>query len=555
MPFSDKHSGFTDSLRVAFVRLIMSIIVSGVSYRYPDCPSLFENVSLSLSAGEKVSIVGPNGAGKSTLLRLLAGRLTPASGSIVASSRPHFIPQRTLPEARSVAELLGAADKLRALRAICAGSADPLDFDTLGDDWAIEERCRAALDEWGLSGKELDSSVASLSGGQRTKAMLAGWSLHAPEIVLLDEPTNHLDRTTRAKLYDRIERTQATLVAVSHDRALLDLLPATCELTAAGIRLYGGNYDFYREQRSIEEQALADRIEAERTALRAARRRAREVCERQERRIAQGERNKSKAGQARILVNARGAQAQNSAARLRDRHASIVDEAQRRLAELCGRQTQRRELHIDFDDADLHTGKRLIRAEGVNFAYAGGDPLWPRPLDLEIRSGDRVHLTGDNGSGKTTLVRLLLGELTPTAGSVERAGFSAVYLDQECGALDASLSVRAMAERCNGQHLSDHEIGIRLDRALFPHGTWDKPCRTLSGGERMRLRLCCMMLSDSMPDLMVLDEPTNNLDTASLATLTGTIRDYRGTLLVISHDDRFVCEIGATSVVELQKGG
>ncbi len=344
-------------------------------------------------------------------------------------------------------------------------------------------------------------------------------------------------------------------MAVSHDRALLDLLPATCELTAAGIRLYGGNYDFYREQRSIEEQALADRIEAERTALRAARRRAREVCERQERRIAQGERNKSKAGQARILVNARGAQAQNSAARLRDRHASIVDEAQRRLAELCGRQTQRRELHIDFDDADLHAGKRLIRAEGVNFAYAGGDPLWPRPLDLEIRSGDRVHLTGDNGSGKTTLVRLLLGELTPTAGGVERAGFSAVYLDQECGALDASLSVRAMAERCNGQHLSDHEIGIRLDRALFPHGTWDKPCRTLSGGERMRLRLCCMMLSDSMPDLMVLDEPTNNLDTASLAILTDTIRDYRGTLLVISHDDRFACEIGATSVVELQKGG
>lgn len=532
---------------------IVSIVASGISYRYSDSRSLFEHVDLSVADGAKVSLIGPNGAGKSTLLQILAGRLKPAAGSLAVSSPPYYIPQHTVPDGRSVAELLGAADRLRALRAIVAGSVAPADFDALGDDWTIEERCREALDEWGLGHVCLDASSAALSGGERTKAMLAGWSLHDPEIVLLDEPTNHLDRTARAKLYDLIRSARATLVVVSHDIALLELLPATCELTPAGIRLYGGNYAFYRERRRVEEQALAERIGAEQTALRIACRRAREVRERQERRAVQGERSKSKAGQARILVNARGAQAQNSAARLRDRHASIVDDTRQRLAELREKQVRRGKLKIDFEDAALHAGKRLIRAVGVNFDYGNGDPLWPQPLGLELRSGDRVHIVGGNGSGKTTFVRLLLGELTPTEGQVDRAEFSTVYFDQEYRALDSPLTVLEMAGRYNARHLADHEIKIRLDRALFPCGTWDKPCRALSGGERMRLMLCCLMIADHMPDLVVLDEPTNNLDIDSLAILVDTIRDYRGTLLVVSHDERFVDAIGATQTVEVRK--
>ncbi len=529
----------------------MSIIASGISYRHTNNQPLFEHVALSVPDGAKVSLIGPNGVGKTTLLQLLGGRLAPAAGSVATSSQPYYIPQHTTPDKRSIAELLGVDDKLRALQAICAGATDTAWFDTLNDDWTIEERCRAVLAEWELRDAALDTPVAALSGGERTKVLLAGLSLHNPAIVLLDEPTNHLDRRARAKLYDYIGSTHATLVVVSHDITLLNLLHTTCELTAAGIRLYGGNYDFYREQKAIEEQALAERIEAEQTALRAARRQAQEVRERQERRSAQGKRNKSKTGLARIVVNARGAQAQNSAARLQDRHTAIIGDTRQRLAELREQQTRHGELKIDFDDAALHTGKRLIRAEGLNFAYGDGAPLWPQPLDLEIRSGDRVHIAGDNGSGKTTLVRMLLGELAPTAGRVERADFSAVHLDQEYRTLDSSQSVLETAERHNAHNLPDHELKVRLDRALFPHETWDKPCRALSGGERMRLSLCCMMLSERIPDLMVLDEPTNNLDIGSLAILTDTVRSYHGTLLVISHDEHFVREVGTATTVVL----
>lgn len=177
----------------------MSILVSGLSYRPAEHQSLFENVDLSVPDGAKIALIGPNGAGKSTLLHLLAGRLKPRSGSIVVSSLPYLVPQQAAPDARSVAELLGVAGKLRALRAICAGSVDPADFDTLGDDWGIEQRCRAALDEWGLRRVSPDAPAAALSGGERTRVLLAGWSLHEPGIVLLDEPTNHLDRTARLR--------------------------------------------------------------------------------------------------------------------------------------------------------------------------------------------------------------------------------------------------------------------------------------------------------------------------------------------------------------------
>ncbi len=185
------------------------------------------------------------------------------------------------------------------------------------------------------------------------------------------------------------------------------------------------------------------------------------------RRAAQGERTKSKAGVARIVQNARGSQAQNSASRLRNRHTGIIEETRQRLADLRERQIRHSLLKLDFDDADLHTGKLLIRAKGVNFGYKRDVPLWPQPFDLEIRSGERIRITGDNGSGKTTLVRLLLGELVPTAGSVERTDCSVVFLDQEYRALDNSLSVTEMAERCNTHHLADHELKIRLARALF----------------------------------------------------------------------------------------
>ena len=201
---------------------------------------------------------------------------------------------------------------------------------------------------------------------------------------------------------------------------------------------------------------------------------------------------------------------------------------------------------------ELHDGKLLVRADGLNFEYAPGRPLWREPLALEIRSGERIRLTGDNGTGKTTLVRLLTGELEPTAGRIGRADFSYVCLDQQYSRVNTPQSVLELAQSCNHGNLQDHELKLRLHRALFGQQMWDKRCDTLSGGERMRLCLCSLMIANHVPDLFVLDEPTNNLDLSSLAILTRTVRNYRGTLLVVSHDDNFTREIGITRTVGLE---
>lgn len=209
----------------------MSIILSGVSYRYRNQQFLFEGIDLSVAAGAKAAVVGDNGAGKSTLLKLVAGELAPAAGSIACSSRPYYVPQHLSAAGISAVGVLGVADKLDALRAICGGSADPRCYDILADDWDVEARCRAALDHWGLPHVGLTDPVDALSGGERTKLCLAGISVHNPSVILLDEPTNHLDTSGRRRLYDLIRASRATIVVVSHDVALLNLLGTTCERT------------------------------------------------------------------------------------------------------------------------------------------------------------------------------------------------------------------------------------------------------------------------------------------------------------------------------------
>ena len=175
----------------------MGIILSGVSYRYRNQQFLFEGLDLSVAAGAKVSLVGDNGTGKSTLLKLIAGELAPSSGSIVCPSRPYYVPQQAGIAGISVARALGVDGKVGALRAICAGSTDAACYDILADDWEVEARCRAALDGWGLPHVGLDSPVDTLSGGEKTRLLLAGVAVHAPAVILLDEPTNHLDASGR----------------------------------------------------------------------------------------------------------------------------------------------------------------------------------------------------------------------------------------------------------------------------------------------------------------------------------------------------------------------
>lgn len=575
----------------------MSIILSGVSFHYANQQPLFKSVNLSVATGRKVSVIGNNGTGKSTLLKLIAGELTLSSGSIRCASTPYYIPQQIGITGISVSQALNVSDKIEALHAIYEGSEKYEYYDILADDWDIESRCRTALDDWGLPNVELNTPIDSLSGGEKTKLFLAGIDIHHPTIILLDEPTNHLDYSSLRNLYEFIRNSKSTLIIVSHDVTLLNLLEDTYELSPKGLKLYGGNYDFYKIQKDVEEQALKQQIDAERINLKLVRKKAKEMNERQEKRARQGEKNKYQIPPImRQLLKNNG---EKTSTRLKEKHTKIVCQSRQKLTELIEKQNVACELKLDFENALLHNGKVLISARRINFKYStrallqensldiekrneehsylkednttvgnitsqseerihskedsvtAKGFLWKNPLDMEIRSGERIHLKGDNGSGKTTLLKLFIGELLPSTGEITKADFSFVYLDQEYSKVRTSQTLLELAQMYNHRSLSDHELKLRLHRALFPKEMWDKPCHVLSGGERMRLYLCCLMISNQIPDVFILDEPTNNLDLLSLQILTSTIKNYRGTVLIVSHDQRFIEEIGITRVIEL----
>lgn len=239
----------------------MCISVHQLCYVHADKEPLFQDINLTVNKGQRLALVGNNGTGKSTLLRIIEGSLQPSSGEIICSSRPYYIPQHFGQFDRlTVAEALRVDNRIKALHAILEGDTSVENFISLNDDWNVEERCLSALAFWDLGHLQLSRPMHSLSGGEKTKVFLSGILVHAPEIILMDEPTNHLDVASREKLYEMVKNGRSTMLIVSHDRTLLNLLPCICELERNAITLYGGNFDFYKEQKELALTALQNRL-------------------------------------------------------------------------------------------------------------------------------------------------------------------------------------------------------------------------------------------------------------------------------------------------------
>lgn len=529
----------------------MSIAIQHLTYIHSDKEILFKDLNLSISKGDKCALVGNNGSGKSTVLRIIAGQLSPASGNVVCPDDLYYVPQHFGQYSHlTIAQALGIHPKIEALHAILSGDSSDHQFTLLNEDWTIEERAEAALASWGLTDKGLGHPMSALSGGEKTRVFLAGMEIHGSSVILMDEPSNHLDFIGRKRLYEFVKRTSATLLIVSHDRTLLNLLSTTHELTPQGIVSYGGNYDFYKEQKQIKQTALQQQIEEKDKELRMARKVARETLERREKQNVRGEKSKAKSGMPRILLNSLKGKSEKSTSKLTDVHTEKSERLRKELSQIRSTLPNLSTLKTDFNNAALRTGKTLVTAQEIRFRY-DKQSLWEQPLSFQIKSGDRICIEGSNGSGKTTLLKLITGELTPTEGTMSRAEFHSVYLDQEYSIVQNERTVYQQAEEFNLRQLPEHEVKIILNRYLFPASVWDQPCRNLSGGEKMRLTFCCLMISNNTPDLFILDEPTNNLDIQSIEIITSTIRDYSGTVIVVSHDTFFKEEIGIEKCISI----
>lgn len=521
----------------------MEIILKDISYYHPDREPLFRGISFSILKGQKASLIGNNGSGKSTLLRIIAGELEAFSGELAVDDKLYFVPQHFGQFDRiTVAEALRIDRKIAALQAILGGDVSAENFNALEDDWSIEERVSAAFSLWGLREIPLSQEMKTLSGGEKTKVFLAGIDIHAPSVILMDEPTNHLDTDYRQQLYKLVENSKSTMLVVSHDRTLLHLFDLTFELNKEGVEVYGGNYEFYRQLKDEKTHALQARLDAKEKELRKAKKTAREVAERAQKQDGRGEKRSLKKGTPRIMMNTLKNKAEQSTSKLKEVHSEKMGDIAGDIKEIRNRIPGERALQMDFGDAGLHTGKILVDAEAVNFAYSSR-MLWKDPLTFRILSGDRMVIHGKNGSGKTTLLKLITGQLEPASGVLKKSDFHYVYIDQEYSMINNELTVYEQAQQFNARNLPEHEVKTLLTRFLLPHPMWDKICGILSGGEKMKLLFCCLAVGNHAPDMFILDEPTNNIDIQGMEIMTKTLQSYRGTLLVISHDLYFIEEI------------
>ncbi len=512
--------------------------------------TIFETLSWQVQKGSKVGLVGPNGVGKSTLFKLLAGEMKPDGGAIWQESGTSlgYLPQEpALDPANTVLdEALLASPQIQALEArlhhLEADMAAPSvyeDMDRLSDVMTQHERALAEYERLGglnyhnrvvstlrglgFSEDDLSLLCNALSGGQKKLVGLARLLVMGPDILLLDEPDNHLDMDGKVFLEKLINDYPGTVVIISHDRYLLDVVAEEiAELEEGKITLWPGNYSEYA---FAKRQALL------------AQQKMYEVQSREIERLRQA--------MLRIISYSSGGQNEKMVKRARN-----VERRMERLAdERVDRPTlERKTMGLNFQTT-VRGSDKVLEVEDVAKSF-DGEEFVLQDVDLLIWQGERVGLVGPNGAGKSVLFRLVLGREQPTWGSIKLGpSVDVSYYSQEHQTLNYDAT--PLQEVRSLKALYEKEAYNYLGRFLFNFDMAQQPVRTLSGGEKARLQIAKMMLSPA--NFLLLDEPTNNLDIPACEVLEDALQDYKGTTLIISHDRYFLDRI-CTRIVELRDG-
>jgi ATP-binding cassette subfamily F protein 3 len=483
-----------------------------------DAHTVLSDVSCVLEAGMRVGIVGANGAGKSTLLQVMAGLLPPDEGQVIRARgmRIGYIPQAPeREEARTARELL-------AETVPHAHGAD------------------AALETLGVADCAT-RPLNTLSSGQRSRVYLARIAAVTCDVLLLDEPTNHLDADALEWLEAYVRTFPGIVCIVSHDRAFLDgATERTFELEAGSLKVFGGNYSFYKAQRAVERTAAVHAYETYRDEVARLTQAARAEKDDALRINSDRKRTRDNDAFAPAFFADRASKKKSSAAKVMERRMRHMDVVERPAKDP--------KLKLLFGEMDR--GPDIVmRCEHVSFAVHGRTIL--DDVSCVFERGERVALVGTNGSGKTTFIKLLLGQLVPTSGSIVRGdGVRVGYLSQEHESLTGMHTTLAeLTDRAGIDVTHAHRL---LSWLLVSREKMAQAVGTLSTGEQSKVLLARIIASGA--HLIILDEPTNHLDIPAREALEATLRAYEGTLLVVSHDRYFLEAIGVTREITSSDG-
>ena len=560
------------------------ITLDHISYAHPTQPPLFADLSAVFSA-PLTGLIGDNGCGKTTLMRLILGYLTPDSGSLAAPERMAYLPQDLgLDREQTLAELCGIAETLQALQAVESGEYSPELYEVIGDSWDVEERTLAALATYGFASATVVDrdnpeavralfarSMRSFSGGEAVIAALASLMISDPEFILLDEPTNNLDSSAKAQLFTALEALPCPALIISHDRDLLERVNVIAELHAdrqglAHLRLFEGNYSTYRQALDTEQQAAQRRVTEAKNEVRSAHRewvRAQEIISKNMSRVWKDDQPDT------ILALAKDASRQ-AAAKLRVLRVGKQEQAQEAYQNAQNQVRIQEKIYAELSQQPLPAGRKVLELSRIDSAQVSretftvqqptkvdflhfspteansesqhGTPA-ERPEHLILSGPEHLHITGANGSGKTTLLNAIAH-----AGEADyRSPVQPAYRVDYCieGAyipqritLDPELTLLQSVQRAN-PGVSEQHLRDQLARLLFRRESVHHKTGELSGGERFRAAVAQVLLADPVPQLLMLDEPTNNLDISSVDWLVQALEAYTGALIVVSHDEDF----------------
>lgn len=524
-----------------------SITCTSLSFSWPDGTPVFDDLQIAFGPGRS-GLVGVNGSGKSTLLKLIAGHLTPADGTVRVAGEVGYLPQNvTLDTGLRVDEALGIAAVRAALHAIEVGDVAEEHFATVGDDWDVEERALATLGELGLGHIDLDRTIGEVSGGESVLLRLAALLLRRPDVLLLDEPTNNLDVYARRRLYDAVATWSGVMVVVSHDRELLELVDQIADLRSGEVTWYGGNYSAYEEVLATEQDAAERMVRVAEADLRKQKRELVEAHSKLAKRTRYANKMYENKREPRAVMKLKKRAAQVSAGKHRLMHEERLADAKERLDEAVEAVRDDDEIRVDLPYTAVPPGRTVLTLQDLELRYGGRVRG-----GLDLRGPERIALIGRNGAGKTTLLRTIAGELEPVAGETT-AHVPLRFLPQRLDVLDDDRTVAENVARF-APGATNNRIRARLARFLFKGARADQPAATLSGGERFRAALAALMLAEPAPQLLMLDEPTNNLDLASVRQLTTALESYEGALIVASHDLPFLESAGITRWLLLEEG-
>ncbi len=503
--------------------------------------TLFPPLNSALSC-QKNALIGNNGKGKSVLMRLLAKTLSPTSGKIHWNIPFIHVDQLTRLAGNTLIEALGITELYHAFSRIEAGNGNMEDFELTEDRWHLPAAWQSLLDSAKLP-IEMETPIAHLSGGERTRLALCRAFLHPDHFLLLDEPDNHLDIAGRQWLKDKLDQHSAGSLVITHNRALLAHMETIFELNENGLQEYGGNYALYNEQKRFEMASIEAESERLDKHIRHEKQQQQATLQKAAQRRKQGESIRKSGSQSLLLLDMQKNRAEKRQSGVAERHQRVLGALQNQL-----QQSQDKVIHTKPQKMALNyqsdSKKVTVFASDLCLPYG-----YSSPLSFTAYSGEHWHIQGGNGSGKSTLLKVLCGQTKASSGEYRLSG-DFCYLDQHLNLLDKSRPVAEALHQYQPSFTMEQwrtQLGmlrIRGEKSL-------QPLNKLSGGEQLKATLLALTHSPTAPAILLLDEPDNHLDLESTQLLETLLSEYQGTLLLVSHDEEFIERCNITHQLKL----